>query len=157
MNLSPNFTLEEATVSETAAREEIDNTPSTTTVCIMSGTASLMEQVRSVLHSKGIHINSWYRSPLLNATIGSKPTSQHCKGEAVDFICPGFGTPLQICQAIIAAHNLVPFDQLILEHTWVHISFAIVSGQPRGQVLSLLSTGGYATGLTDNKGNNLGA
>ena len=33
-------------------------------------------------------ITSGYRDPLLNEAIGGVNTSQHCKAEAVDFICP---------------------------------------------------------------------
>lgn len=148
MNLSPNFTLEEAVASETASRLCIDNTPNQGIIGVMCCTAKGMEIVRTCLDSKPIHINSWYRSLKLNRELGSKDTSQHPKGEAVDFICPNFGEPVDICKAIITAHNLIPFDQLILEHTWVHISFAIATGKPRGQVLSLLGTGRYAEGLT---------
>lgn len=152
--LSPRFSFAEAIASQEAARRGIDNTPPTSIIAIMRQTAMEMECVRALL-GVPVHVNSWYRSPELNAAIGSKPTSQHLKGEAVDFIAPDFGTPLAICKLIIKHKDTIPFDQLILEHSWVHISFAISSGKPRNQVLSLLATGGYSTGLTDNKGSPL--
>jgi len=155
MNLSPSFTLEEAIVSETAARLGIDNTPTRATTEVLGTTARRLEIVRS-LTAHPIHINSWYRSPELNAAVGSAPTSQHILGEAVDWICPRFSTPLGLCKMLMQYMEQVKWDQLILEHTWVHISFcANPTAVPRGHVLSLLNTGKYATGLTDMKGNPL--
>lgn len=150
--LSNNFSLAEAIASETAERNGIDNTPPTDILVVMNKTAIGMERVRAMLGNKSIHTNSWYRCHDLNLAVGSKDTSQHPKGEAVDFICPLYGSPLDICKLLIANQSLIRFDQLILEHTWVHISFAIVNGNPRNQVLSLLSSGHYAPGLTDKNG-----
>lgn len=150
--LSDHFTLEEATASETAARDGLDNQPAPEVLEVMYKTAVKMEKVRNLLGDLPIHINSFYRSPAVNEAVGSKPSSQHTKGEAVDFICPTFGTPLDICKILIANKDLIGFDQLILEHTWVHISFAILSGKPRSQVLSLLTGGKYSVGLTDKSG-----
>jgi zinc D-Ala-D-Ala carboxypeptidase len=152
VNLSAHFSLEEAVSSETAARSSIPNIPSDSVIQQMKFTANHMEDVRRVLGNKSIHINSWYRSLELNTAVGSKPTSQHITGQAVDFICPAYGEPLEICKTLIWNSHIVPFDQLILEHTWVHISFAIPNTQPRNQVLSLLEDKHYANGLTDKYG-----
>lgn len=155
IKLSDNFSLQEATISNTADRLGIINSPDNVIIELMKLTASGMERVRALLNNKPILVSSWYRSLQLNRVLNSKDTSQHPKGEAVDFICPGFGSPLDICKKIIANKELIRYDQLILEHTWVHISFAISTGKPKGQVLSLLATGGFASGLTDKKGNPL--
>ena len=150
--LSEHFSLEEAIISQTADRNGLDNTPSLEMITTMSKTAVRLEKVRSIL-AKPLNINSWYRALLVNRAVGSKDTSQHMKGEAVDFISPEFGSPLLICQELLKYKELVRWDQLILEHTWVHISWASVpNAVQRGQVLSLLATGQYATGLTDNLG-----
>lgn len=156
MNLSDHFTLEEATISQTADRLGIDNShPSSITIIVATKTATKMEKVRAILNSP-ISISSWIRCLDLNRALGSKDTSQHILGEAVDFICPAFGTPLEICKALIAQKILINWDQLILEHTWIHISWNSIPNAPqRGQVLSLLATGGYANGLTDKSGNAL--
>jgi Peptidase M15 len=151
--LSDHFSWEEAQHSQLADRYGIDNSiPSEKIAAAVQNTASQMERVRTLL-SRAILISSWYRCPDLNYKLGSKITSQHLKGEAVDFLCPLEGTPLEICKRIIAWPELISFDQLILEHTWVHISF---SSDPnvknRKEVLSLLQTGGYSTGLTDLEG-----
>ena len=56
-------------------------------------TAVGMESARLILNKFPILVTSWYRCPELNTAIGSKLTSQHLIGKAVDWICPGFGTP----------------------------------------------------------------
>jgi len=150
--LSEHFSLLEATHSSTAARLNIDNSsPSAEVIAAATRTAVKMEKVRSILN-KPIHVDSWIRCLELNRALGSKDTSKHILGLAVDFIAPQYGTPLAICQLLIANADLIGYDQLILEHTWVHISFSPLGAKPRNQVLSLLQAGGYANGLTDNKG-----
>jgi hypothetical protein len=152
IQLSTHFSLAEVTFSSTAARLGIDNShPSQDVILVAINTAKNMEKVRTLLGNP-IHIDSWIRCLQLNRALGSKDTSQHIKGEAVDFICVEFGTPYDICKAII--NSGISFDQLILEHTWVHISFKSDTSiqANRGQVLSLLATGKYATGLTDKYG-----
>lgn len=148
IKLSEHFTLKEATDSATANELKLLNTPPTSVIATMRQTAMEMEIVRAAIGAPLV-ISSWYRCQAVNTAVGSKDTSQHRVGEAVDFKAPMYGTPLDICRAIIAQQNQIPFDQLILEHSWVHISFAILSGKPKGQVLSLLSNGHYAVGLTD--------
>lgn len=152
-SLSEHFTWEEVVNSETAARLNIDNTQlSQDVITSVRRTATKMEKVRDILGNKPLHINSFYRCLELNTALRSKPTSQHTKGEAVDFIAPEIGTPLQLCRTIIANVDLIRYDQLILEHTWVHISFCAPSITPRLQVISLLANGHYALGLTDISG-----
>lgn len=152
--LSEHFTLEEATASQEAARRGIDNAhPDAHIITTASKTAVKMEKVRSLLGDLGVLVSSWIRCLALNRALGSKDDSQHVKGEAVDFTCPTYGTPLDVCKKLIAEKTLVGFDQLILEHTWIHISWNSTPGSvQRGQVLSLLSGGGYANGLTDKSG-----
>lgn len=130
MKLSPHFSLSEFTSSQTAVRRGIDNTPPQSVIETMKRTALGLEGVRAVLGAP-IIISSGYRSPALNKAIGGSATSQHTKGEAADFSCPGFGSPLEVCRAIVKAG--IAFDQLIHEGTWVHISFA---DKPRGSVLT---------------------
>lgn len=121
VQLSPHFTLEELTVSELAARKGIDNTPDRVVVNNLTSTAKNMELVRDFLGSRPLHVNSGYRCIELNRALGSKDTSAHCEGWAVDFICPAFGSPAEVARAISASE--IRYDQLICEGTWVHISF----------------------------------
>lgn len=60
--------------------------------------------------------------------------SQHCGGEAIDWIAPKFGAPLECCRAIEASD--VRFDQLIYEVGWCHTSF-IADNVPRREVLTI--------------------
>ena len=142
MQISEHFTLEEFTASQTATRRGLNNTPSPQMIEKLKRTAQKMEQVRALL-GKPIFINSAYRSPSVNRAIGGAATSQHCKGEAVDFVAPRFGTPKQICRAIMAS-NIV-YDQLIFEGSWVHISFA---DKPRRSNLTAVFRNGTASYLT---------
>lgn len=150
--LSDHFSLEEATFSPTASRHNIINTPSPVITEVIGRTAVKMEKVRWTLSNNSIQVNSWYRCIALNRLLLSKDSSQHTFGEAVDFLCPKFGSPLDICKRLMENKELIAYDQLILEHDWVHISFAILSGKPRSQVLSLLEDGSYSVGLTNKKG-----
>ena len=130
MNLSTHFTLEELTVSQAAARLGLDNTPSPPIVANLTNTALGLEMVRALLQAP-IIINSGYRSPAVNRAVGGVGMSQHMTGQAADIICPGYGHPLEVVEAIV--RSSIPFDQCILEfESWCHISFA---PDPRRQAL----------------------
>lgn len=142
MNLSENFTLEEMIASETAARHNIDQTPSNDVLMNLRRLALFLEDVRKVL-DKPIHINSAYRSPLANEAVGGKKTSQHCRGAAADIKVKGM-TPDQVVRAIIKSG--LPYDQVIREFdSWTHVS--ISNGKdlaPRKQALIIDSKGSRA-------------
>jgi hypothetical protein len=133
MNLSENFTLEEMTASETAARYHIDNTPPNEVLLNLRRLALFLEDVRKTL-DKPIHINSAYRSPEANQKVGGKSTSQHCRGTAADIKVKGM-TPDQVVRAVIKSG--LKYDQVIREFdSWTHIS--IPNGkeiEPRLQAL----------------------
>lgn len=130
MYLTANFSLAELSVSQTAARRGINNTPPDDVIDNIRSLASMLEDVRRLL-GKPITISSGYRSPELNKAIGGSASSQHCKGQAADFICPGYGSSYEVAKAI--QHSSIRFDQLIYEGTWCHIS---TSPDPRGQALT---------------------
>lgn len=132
--LSVHFTLGEFIRSATAIAQQIDNTPPPDIVDRLKVTAGRMEQVRTLLGGNVIHITSGYRNPVLNAAVGGTATSDHMSGYAVDFVCPTFGTPYEICCAIRDSGLMAHVDQLIHEKLrWVHISF---DPQCRGELLS---------------------
>jgi hypothetical protein len=139
MNLSPNFTLEELTISETALRHNLDNTPSPTAQQNLVRLANFLEEVRKVL-GKPVMINSAYRGPLVNAAVKGSKNSQHLIGCAADIRVPGM-TPDAVCRAIIASE--LQYDQLIREFdSWTHISIPDKEGStPRGQTLIIDKTG----------------
>jgi zinc D-Ala-D-Ala carboxypeptidase len=134
MQLTEHFSLAELTASATAAQQGIDNTPSAVIVKNLTRTAQILERVRVLLGSVPMRVSSGYRCPALNAAVGGVRDSAHLNGLAADFVCPGFGTPLQICRRLESLG--VDFDQLIQEGTWVHIGLATDGVKPRRQVLT---------------------
>lgn len=140
-DLSPHFSVAEFTRSQTALRKGIDNDPPIDLLPNMRRLASVLESVRTLLGNP-IQITSGYRSPALNLAVGGSRTSAHCQGRAADFVCPGYGDPLDICQAIIGAG--IGFDQLIYEGDWVHLGIAPAGHPERRQVLTARFLGGHA-------------
>ena len=149
--ISEHFTFKDLLHSDTATAKGIVNSIDLKSLEVAAKTAIRLERVRAILQ-RPIQVSSWYRCPELNKAVGSGASSQHIKGEAVDFKCPQTASLVDVCNLIVAHADYIEFDQLILEHNWIHISFAILSGKPRKQVLSLLSNGKYAAGLTDPSG-----
>ncbi len=137
MNLSPNFTLAELTVTD---HREFDNSPTQEEISNLQRLAQLLEQVKEAIGGKPVMVNSAFRSAQVNAAVGSSDKSQHRKGCACDFRVPGV-TPDEVVRAVIAAG--LPFDQIIREYDrWTHISIPNVDGgTPRGKALIIDKAG----------------
>lgn len=143
MKLSEHFDLDELTVSETAARHGLDNTPGTEEIENLRLLARMLESVRTILGDNVIIVTSGYRSPAVNALVKGSTTSAHMSGLAADFICPSFGSPLNVCLAVVGSN--VSFDQCIHEFgRWCHLA---VGGQWRRQALTICSGTGYQQGI----------
>jgi len=137
---SPNFSMDELTHSDTAARHGIDNTPNEDEKDNLYKLAMELENVRKLLNNKPIYVSSGYRCLALNELLGSKRTSAHIRGLAVDFTCRQFGTPNEIVFALI--NSDIPYDQVILEfNQWVHLSFCEDEKTPRRQALVINKEG----------------
>ena len=147
MNLTPNFTLEELTFSETAERNGWDNSPNDQELENLKRLADFLEQVKVVMGGKPIMISSGLRTKKVNDAVGSKDTSQHRLGCAADFKVPSM-TPDEVVRKIIASG--IGYDQVIREFDrWTHISVPNdPKGKPRGQVLIIdkLGTRPYSAG-----------
>jgi len=141
LNMTKHFTFEELTASDTAKKRGIDNTPDEAVTNNLKILANQLELIRVLLGNVPIVINSGYRSPKLNASVGGSKNSAHMSGFAVDFVAPKFGTPIEICKRI--AESGLKFDQLIYEQTWVHISF---DPRMRQDVLTY-KNGSYTKGI----------
>lgn len=139
-NLTPHFTLQELTFSETAERNGWDNSPNEQELENLKRLADFLEQVKVVMGGKPIMISSGLRTKKVNDAVGSKDTSQHRLGCAADFKVPGV-TPDEVCRKIIASK--IGYDQIIREYDrWIHISVpSSVDLAPRRQAL-----------IIDNKG-----
>ena len=151
MQLSKHFTLEEMEKSQTATRKGIKNKAGSGEIKNLGDLCyEVLEPVRAKF-DKPVTITSGYRSPELSEAIGSKATSQHCKGEAVDFEIAGVSN----LQVALWLTNNVNFDQCILEFWtgesssgWIHVSYK--DGSNRKQVLTYDGKS-YTNGLPDAK------
>jgi uncharacterized protein YcbK (DUF882 family) len=137
MNISKNFTLEELTVSQEAARSGLPNKPTDEHIKNLTALcANILQPLRERVR-KPIIVTSGYRSPTINRRIGGAQSSQHTKGQAADFIIPG----MEVAEIVLLINRIgLPYDQLIDEFgKWVHVSY---SQRNRRQVLTARYIGG---------------
>jgi hypothetical protein len=126
-NVSKHITLDEATNSNTAIRNGINNNPDSVTFERMKLVANKCFEPLREWYGKPIKINSFYRSQLLNTKVGGSATSQHCKGEAID-ISAGNKVENRIMYDWLVT-NLPEWDQILWEYgndigpDWIHISY----------------------------------
>jgi len=138
-NISKHISYKEATRSNTALRRGIDNTPNDEQLNNMELVANeVFEPLRDWVDGP-IKINSFFRSPDLNKSIGGSSKSQHCKGQAID-IDDTFGKATNAEMYHYIKDNL-DFDQMIWEFgddnnpNWVHVSY--VSHRPNRKKLTI--------------------
>ena len=151
MQLSKNFSLEEMERSQTAQRMGIKNKAGSGEIKHLTDLCyNVLEPCRAKF-DKPIRISSGYRSEELCVAIGSKKTSQHALGMAVDMEIPSESN----LKVALWLQNNVDFDQLILEYYtgeansgWIHVSFH--EGNNRKQVLTFDGKS-YTNGLPDAK------
>lgn len=131
MKLTANFSLEEFEASQTATRLGIDNRVPAESLPYIKETAEMLQRIRDFLTETAgrdipITVTSGYRCLLVNRTIGSKDTSDHVQGMAVDWRARRFGTPTEICRALVPHVIGLGIGQLINEYPdgngWVHTS-----------------------------------
>ena len=135
--LSVHFTLDELTHTD---HRQFDNTPNANELANLIRLAGLLEDVKILLGSKPIIVNSAFRSKQVNDAVGSKDTSQHRIGCAADIRVPGM-TPDEVVRAVVASE--IGYDQIIREFDrWTHISVPnTAGGNPRRQSLIIDKTG----------------
>lgn len=128
MKLTENFTLEEMTRSDTAARLGIANTPSEAEIKSLKLLCeNILEPLREHFGAP-VNVRSGYRCLKLNHHIGGAEKSQHVSGQAADIEINGIANDV-VWQYIV---DNLPFDQVIAEHLkenspsagWVHVSYA---------------------------------
>jgi zinc D-Ala-D-Ala carboxypeptidase len=150
--LTKNFSLHELTKSETAVRNGMENNPGPAEIANLTTLAGKVLQPIRDHYQKGVHINSGFRHPDVNAKVGGSRTSDHCKGMAADLEIPG------VANADLAewVKNNLEFTQLILEFYtpgipdsgWVHVSYD--PGNLKKQVMTATKKDGktvYLPGL----------
>ena len=105
--------------SETAERFSLHNQPSTEEIAELKNLCvNVLQPLRDSLGVPVI-INSGYRGVAVNKKTGGSLTSQHMKGQAADIRVIGMDAQ-SVCEKIIELD--LPFDQLIFEGTWTHVS-----------------------------------
>lgn len=127
MQLTNNFSLKELTVSDTATRLGLDNTPNEAVTANLKTLAEQILQPVREHYGKSVKVNSGYRAPEVNAAVGGSKTSDHCKGQAADIEITGVANG-DLAKYI--AENF-KFTQVILEFYtqgvpdsgWVHVSY----------------------------------
>ena len=137
--ISAHISYREGVYSTTATRKGINNTPNDEQLANMELVAEeVFEPLRKWVGGP-IKINSFFRCPELNKSIGGSSKSQHCKGQAID-IDDTFGKAINAEMYHFIKDNL-DFDQMIWEFgndenpNWVHISW--VSHRPNRKKLTI--------------------
>jgi len=143
--LTEHFTLEELTVSPTAKKLGLPNTPTAEHIENMRYCCEkILEPVRAKFGP--VTVNSSYRAPLVNKAVGGSKTSQHVNGQAIDFEVKGVDNKKV---ADWVADNL-EFDQVILEFYssgdknsgWVHASIKKEGGNRKQRLVATKSKAG---------------
>jgi hypothetical protein len=131
MQLTQNFSLEELTHTD---HRQYDNTPNDAELENLKRLAEFLEEVKAALGGRPVMVNSAFRCKQVNDAVGSRDTSQHRIGCAVDFRVPKL-TPDEVVKIIISAG--LPYDQVIREFDrWTHVSIPNTpDAKPRKQAL----------------------
>ena len=136
--ISANISFKEATVSETATKLGINNTPTEEHLEAMVTVAEKIFQPLREWCNHPIRINTFYRSKALNMGVKGSLTSSHSLGEAIDVDSLGEKTNAELFTYI---KNNLDFDQLIWEFgtdlnpDWVHFSY---TNENRKQILKAI-------------------
>jgi len=148
MQLSPNFSLAEMTKTQVRG---VNNKPTAAQIKrLILVCENILEPVRKH-YRKPVVVNSGYRCLEVNRAIGSKDTSQHTTGNAVDFEVPGIDN--KELALWIANESGIDFVQLILEFYtpgqadsgWVHCSY--VSKEKNRRSTLTINKKGTKTGI----------
>lgn len=127
-DISPHISFREATFSNTAIRHGVTNIPRPEEIKAMRLVASMVFEPVRCHFGKPIRINSFYRSPRVNALVGGSKTSDHMKGAAIDMDAIE-STGLTNKEIFDWIKSNLKFDQLIWEYgtkkqpAWVHCSY----------------------------------
>ena len=116
---------------EKTEKEQYKDKNIITDFSVRNNIKSLVENILQPLRDdigKPLIISSGYRCPEVNFLVGGKPTSQHLKGEAADVF---YDNPYELAKRIVELK--LPFDQIGLYNTFVHISHKR-DGNNRGMI-----------------------
>ena len=131
--LSPHFTKAEFCKTDTG----LENEPCPSEISnLIDLCFEVLEPVKVLLsdHSEKetkLKITSGYRSYEVNKAVGGAKNSQHCNGQAADIV--PLGMRLTVAYELIRKSDL-PYDQLILEPGWIHISHSKIKNRRQAWV-----------------------
>tara|TARA_R110002050_G_scaffold202757_3_gene337953 strand:+ start:452 stop:913 length:462 start_codon:yes stop_codon:yes gene_type:complete len=135
--ISKHISWTESIRSKTAEKKEIANVPKEVEIVAMKKVSREIFEPLRAWAKEPIRVNSFYRSKELCEAIGSKATSQHTKGQAIDIDATGKKTNADLFNYI---KDNLKFDQLIWEFgddenpDWIHVSFVGLNGN-RNKIL----------------------
>ena len=131
--ITKHFTYEEFEYSRKAQELGLDNRIPSDEIrsAIRLLVVNLLQPLRDLLQ-RPLIVSSGYRSPALNQAVGGAKNSQHMRGEAADVSCKGALETLLLAQTVLRSG--LPFDQMILYKSLLHLSFN-AAGPQRHQIL----------------------
>lgn len=131
MSNNLNFTMDEFFHSDSAGLLRLENYPTSITemkiVCdnLMRLVVLVLQPLRDAI-GKPVEVLSGFRCPRVNEYVGGVKTSQHLTGNAVDIRVPKC-TPEYLANYV---HKLnLPYDQMICENGWLHISLKSIGNR----------------------------
>ena len=135
------FTIDELCASETAKKNNIDNSPAP---AISDNLQALIDNVLDPAREEfgsTVWVNSGYRSKQLNRLVGGTNNSQHTTGQAADITTKTKEGNQKLFTILIQQNN---YDQIIWEGggSWIHVSYN-PNGQNRKQILAQNNNGTY--------------
>ena len=114
--------------SETAKRCKIENNPDENSIVNLE---ALIEYIVKPIYDKfpTAEVTSGYRCDWLNEIVEGAKGSQHTKGQAVDLvlIIPDKNLEESIKELYNFIACTIPFDQMIIHHTYIHVSYRSVN------------------------------
>lgn len=113
------FKLSELLVTDTG----LINTPSWEAIINLSVLCEHVLDPLRIAFKRPIHINSGFRTPEINKSIGGAKNSQHCLGMASDITAGDDKMNKELFELILSSG--IFFDQCIDEsnYRWIHISY----------------------------------
>ena len=127
--MKKNFSLREMVVSSSHPKLLPTSIPISVADNLMNVWFYILQPLREA-YGKPIVVTSGYRPTALNSAVGGVKNSQHLTGEAVDIVAQQRSDTDQLGKLIESLH--LPFDQLIYEGTWIHVSY---SARQRRQII----------------------
>ena len=121
-NISAHISYDEATLSPTAMRLKIDNTPNEAQYTAMIMVANQCFEPARKAMGKPIKINSFFRCEKLNKAVKGAKNSHHVLGSAIDMT---MGSKEENEKLFEWCKANLKYTQLINEYdfSWIHISY----------------------------------